>query len=195
MAATAAASGSHSPDAKDPIMNDSTAATVDLRDYLLGTYDELKRRLVRRLGSDDLAGDALQDTWMRLDARRDRLDPVQNPAAYLLRMAMNTVVDRQRADHRLMNLDEVGALMEFADPAPDPSQNAENEFAVQDMLALLQRMPERRRRILLAIRVEGLQQRDVAERLGVSLRLVQRELKAAQEYLAARSADGRPVRF
>ncbi len=176
-------------------MNDSTAATVDLRDYLLGTYDELKRRLVRRLGSDDLAGDALQDTWMRLDARRDRLDPVQNPAAYLLRMAMNTVVDRQRADHRLMNLDEVGALMEFADPAPDPSQNAENEFAVQDMLGLLQRMPERRRRILLAIRVEGLQQRDVAERLGVSLRLVQRELKAAQEYLAARSADGRPVRF
>ncbi|RRU08250.1 sigma-70 family RNA polymerase sigma factor [Stenotrophomonas sp. 278] len=176
-------------------MNDSTAGTVDLRDYLLGTYDELKRRLVRRLGSDDLAGDALQDTWMRLDARRDRLDPVQNPAAYLLRMAMNTVVDRQRADHRLMQLDEVSALMELADPAPGPAQNAENDFAVQDMLALLQRMPERRRRILLAIRVEGLQQRDVAERLGVSLRLVQRELKAAQEYLAARSADGRPVRF
>ncbi|KAG1247181.1 hypothetical protein G6F65_020302 [Rhizopus arrhizus] len=59
------------------------------------------------------------------------------------------------------------------------------------MVALLQRMPERRRRILLAIRVDGLQQRDVAEHLGVSLRLVQRELKAAQDYLAERSGQGR----
>ncbi len=176
-------------------MNDSTAGAVDLRDYLLGTYDELKRRLSRRLGSEDMAGDALQDTWMRLHARRDRLDPVQNPGAYLLRMAMNTVVDRQRAEHRLMSIEEVGALMDMADPGPDPSQNAENEMAFKHMLALLQRMPERRRRILLAIRVEGLQQRDVAERLDVSLRLVQRELKAAQEYLSARSADGQHVRF
>ncbi|GAB3051713.1 RNA polymerase sigma factor [Stenotrophomonas tumulicola] len=176
-------------------MNDSAAALVDLRDYLLGTYDELKRRLSRRLGSEDLAGDALQDTWMRLDARRDRLAPVQNPAAYLLRMAMNTVVDRQRADHRLMSTDEIGALMEMADPGPGPAQVAETGYAMEHMLALLQRMPERRRRILLAIRVEGLQQREVAERLGVSLRLVQRELKAAQEYLALRSADGQHVRF
>jgi len=176
-------------------MNDSAAGTVDLRDYLLGTYDELKRRLVKRLGSEELAGDALQDTWMRLDARHARLEPVQNPAGYLLRMAMNTVVDRQRADHRLMSLDEITTLMEMADPGPGPAQAAENEIAVQQMLGLLQRMPERRRRILLAIRVEGLQQRDVADRLGVSLRLVQRELKAAQEYLAARTAEGQPVRF
>ncbi|MGH8089176.1 MAG: RNA polymerase sigma factor, partial [Stenotrophomonas sp.] len=153
-------------------MNDSAATGVDLRDYLLGAYDELKRRLSRRLGSEELAGDALQDTWMRLDARRDRLDPVQNPGAYLLRMATNIVVDRQRADHRLMSMEEVGALMDMADPGPDPSQNAETEMALAQMLDLLQRMPERRRRILLAIRVEGLQQRDVAERMDVSLRLV-----------------------
>lgn len=176
-------------------MNNSTAGAVDLMDYLLGTYDDLKRRLVRRLGSEDLAGDALQDTWMRLSARRDRLDPVQNPAAYLLRMAMNTVVDRQRADHRLLSVEEVDALMDLADPGPGPAQVAEQDFALEEMVGLLQRMPERRRGILLAIRVDGLQQRDVAEQLGVSLRLVQRELKAAQEYLAARSGQGSPVRF
>lgn len=175
-------------------MNDSTVG-VDLRDYLLGTYDELKRRLSRRLGSEELAGDALQDTWVRLDTRRDRLGPVQNPAAYLLRMATNIVVDRQRADHRLMSFDEITALLDMADPGPGPAQTAETGFALAHTLELLQKMPERRRRILLAIRVEGLQQREVAERLDVSLRLVQRELKAAQEYLAARTPDGQHVRF
>ncbi len=99
-------------------MSNGTAGAIDLMDHLLGAYDELKRRLVRKLGSEELAGDALQDTWMRLSARRDRLDAVQNPAAYLLRMAMNTVIDRQRADHRLLSLEEVDTLMDMADPAP-----------------------------------------------------------------------------
>ena len=36
---------------------------------------------------------------------------------------------------------------------------------------------------------------NVAEQLGVSLRLVQRELKAAQDYLAERSGQDRQVRF
>ncbi|MFL0350378.1 putative RNA polymerase sigma factor FecI [compost metagenome] len=175
-------------------MSNSTAGAVDLMDHLLGAYDELKRRLVRKLGSEELAGDALQDTWMRLSTRRHRLDPVQNPAAYLLRMAMNTVIDRQRADHRLLSLEEVDTLMDMADPGPGPAQAAEQEMALEDMVGLLQRMPERRRRILLAIRVDGLQQRDVAEHLGVSLRLVQRELKAAQDYLAERSGQGRQGR-
>jgi len=178
-------------DFKDSNMSNGTAGAVDLMDHLLGAYDELKRRLVRKLGSEELAGDALQDTWMRLSARRDRLDAVQNPAAYLLRMAMNTVIDRQR----LLSLEEVDTLMDMADPAPGPAQAAELDFALEDMVGLLQRMPERRRRILLAIRVDGLQQRDVADHLGVSLRLVQRELKAAQDYLAERSGQGRRVRF
>lgn len=174
-------------------MSNSTISAIELKDYLLEGYTELKRRLVRRLGSESMADDALQDTWMRLSARAERLEPVQNPAAYLLRMAMNTVVDRQRADHRLLSLDEIDNLIELADPAPGPAQVAQQQCELAEMVALLQRMPERRRRILLAIRVEGLQQRDVAERLGVSLRLVQRELKGAQEYLAARS--GGAVRF
>jgi len=176
-------------------MNDGATGTVDLMDHLLGTYHELKRRLVRRFGSEELAGDALQDTWMRLNSRRERQEPVQNPSAYLLRMAVNAVVDRKRADHRLLSLEEIDVLFELADPAPGPAQTAENDRALQQMFELLQRMPERRRRIVLAIRVEGLQQQDVADRLGVSLRLVQRELKSAQEYLAARSHDGVGVRF
>jgi RNA polymerase sigma-70 factor (ECF subfamily) len=47
------------------------------------------------------------------------------------------------------------------------------------------RMPPRRREVLLMVRVEGLQQKDVAQRLGVSLRTVEHELKRAHDYLDA----------
>ncbi len=38
-------------DFKDSNMSNGTAGAVDLMDHLLGAYDELKRRLVRKLGS------------------------------------------------------------------------------------------------------------------------------------------------
>ena len=40
-----------------------------LRDFMLQRYDDLKARLTRRLGCPDLASDALQDTWLRLEAK------------------------------------------------------------------------------------------------------------------------------
>ncbi|MEQ4576564.1 MULTISPECIES: RNA polymerase sigma factor [Gammaproteobacteria] len=169
-------------------MADGMADTADLRDYLLGAYDDLRGRLARRLGCTEQASDALQDVWLRLATRPEQrgLEAVRNPRAYLLRMAFNVMVDRQRADSRLLNAEEIDSLLNLADPNPGPAQSTEERLELEALAGIIERMPARRRQILLSVRVEGMQQRDVAERLGVSLRLVQRELKAAQEYIAAR---------
>ena len=57
------------------------------------------------------------------------------------------------------------------------------------MLTLLDRMPERRRAVALLVHAEGLTQNEAAQRLGVSLRTVEYELKRVHErvdaYLAA----------
>ncbi len=51
---------------------------------------------------------------------------------------------------------------------------------------LLSRLPPRRREILLLVRLEGWSQRDVAKRLGIPVRNVEYELKAAQDFLFSR---------
>jgi hypothetical protein len=38
-----------------------------LRQLFLQRYERLRSRLARHLGSADLAGEALQDTWLRLE--------------------------------------------------------------------------------------------------------------------------------
>ncbi|GAA4322229.1 hypothetical protein GCM10023144_02040 [Pigmentiphaga soli] len=48
--------------------------------FLAAHYDELKRRLTRHLGCPDLAGDSLQDAWLRLASQRSAR-PVANPEA------------------------------------------------------------------------------------------------------------------
>ena len=88
-----------------------------LRDFMLQRYDDLKARLTRRLGCADMASDALQDTWLRLEGK-DELGPVDSPGAYLLRMAVNVAVDQQRAENRRLTSSEAEALLALLDPAP-----------------------------------------------------------------------------
>jgi len=154
-----------------------------LLEHLVKRYTKLKRQLVRVLGNDDLAGDALHDTWLRLQHKENQ-ELIQSPSAYLLRMAVNIAVDMQRRQARSLSVDDVDALMQLADPGPGPAQQAEGQSELEALGKIMARLPERRRQILLLVRWEGLSQKDVAERLGVSVRTVENELKRAHDYCA-----------
>lgn len=154
-----------------------------LLDHLAKRYTSLKRTLVRLLGSDDLAGDALHDTYLRLHSQEDR-GPILSPSAYLLRMAVNVAVDVQRRNGRTLSSDDVEALMALSDPAPGPAQVAEGRSELEALRKIIERLPARRRQILLLVRWEGLPQKEVAERLGVSVRTVENELKRGHDFCA-----------
>lgn len=156
-----------------------------LSDYLSRHYASLKRRVTRLLGNGDLAGDALQDTWLRLQSREEE-DAIQSPGSYLVRVAVNIAMDIQRRQSRSLSIDEVQSLMELSDPAPGPARTAELRSEVTSLLQLIDRMPERRRTILMLVRWEGLPQKEVAARLGLSVRVVEHELKRAHDFLDAR---------
>jgi RNA polymerase sigma factor (sigma-70 family) len=165
-----------------------------LLDYLTRRYANLKLRLTRMLGNDDLAADALHDTWLRLKDRDD-VGPVQNPGAYVMRMVVNIAVDVQRRQSRSLSGEDVDALLEeMVDTAPGPEHTAEARSDLDALMRVLDRMPERRRAIVLLVHSEGVTQREAAERLGVSLRTVEYEFKRAHEYLNTYLAGGKEAR-
>lgn len=178
------------PDPDDDGPRDSVPRTgsTPLRRLFLACYDDLKRRLTRRLGSADLASDVMQDTWLRLDHRQPA-EAVRNPASYLYRMALNTVEDRRRSERRHLSAVEVTSLLHLADPDPTPAQSVEARSDLRALAAVLEELPPRRREILLAARVENLPREVIAARLGVSLRLVSKELRLAHEHCVARMAQ------
>jgi len=157
-----------------------------LRSFLVSRYADLKRTLTRRLGCADLAGDALQDTWLKLESRDDA-EGVREPFAYLLRTAVNVAYDRQRNQSRLVSTSEIEALLaEQPDPAPEPPDALTARRELDTLMVAIGKLPERRRQILVMVRWEHVPQREVAERLGVSLRTVEQELKKAHDFCAAR---------
>ncbi len=154
-----------------------------LLNFFSQSYSDLKHRLTRSLGNDDLAGDALHDTWLRLERLKDQ-SPVLNPRAFLLRMATNIAVDIKRSESRLFPFDEINALLDLPDLSPGPEQTAKGAGEMDKLMQGIRRLSRQRRQILVLVRWEGLQYKEVAQRLGISVRTVEHELQRAHAFLA-----------
>jgi RNA polymerase sigma-70 factor, ECF subfamily len=149
-----------------------------LRQLLLLNYDQLKSRLARRLGSDDHAGEALQDTWLRLEGD-GQIGAVERPQPYLLRIAYNIALKRRQAERATLTLDDACAALDLVDDAPDPERTVEARSELKALDDALAGLSPRQRDILLACRVEGISLSEIGIRHGISQRMVALELKSA----------------
>jgi RNA polymerase sigma-70 factor (ECF subfamily) len=111
---------------------------------------------------------------------------VQSPAAYLLRMAVNLAVDARRSQSRMLSAEEVETLLDLRDEAPGPERIAEDRSEMAALFRAMRQLPPKRREIMILVRWEGLAHREVAERLGVSVRTVEHELKRGHDFCIAR---------
>ncbi len=163
----------------------SASALLALQELLINRYGDLKTRLARRLGSQEWAEEALQDTYLRLNGA-ELTGTVRNPTAYLFRTAFNIALNRVRADQRRLSAAEVEGLLHIADEAPDALQIFEGRSDIARLGAILARLPARQRAILLASRVEGASRLQISKRFSISVSMVDKELQQAQEYCATR---------
>jgi len=161
--------------------------------FLLG-YDELRSRLTRRFGSVELASDALHETWLRLE-NAALTDVVRSPRNYLWQMAANVALKRLKAESGFVTLTDAKMAVGMVDDGPDPESAAMARSEVAVLAKALSELTPRRRDILLASRIEGIQLWAIAERLGVSQRLVEIELKHALAHCALRVGRNAVKRF
>ena len=156
-----------------------------LRELLADQYDVFRTRLTRRLGSAELADESLNETWLRLH-RQDEVGIVQSPARYVLQMAMNIATDHRRRESRVARRSDVRiALDVMPDPAPGPEREVAARLEVEALQRAIVLLPYRARAILIARRVEGLSQKQLADRFGMSPRMVRLELQRALEHCEA----------
>lgn len=158
---------------------------MKLRHVLVRDYAKLKLRLMRRFGSVDYATELLHDTYLRVGTV-DATAAVSNPEAYLYRVALSVAADNRKDDRRQIDKATIEALRRRDDAELDP----EHIVAVREewtaLLHALDDLPQRRREIFIAARLDECSHREVADRFGVSVDTVDRELKQALEFFAKR---------
>ncbi|OYU91960.1 MAG: RNA polymerase subunit sigma-24 [Bradyrhizobiaceae bacterium PARB1] len=162
-----------------------TQSWASLRTLLVDEYEQLRRRLARRLGSTDLANEALQETWLRLE-RSGEPGALKRPDAYLLRIALNVAADRRDTERRRLALSEVEMLRHLDDDELDPERFAESRSDIAALTEALNELQPRCRAIFVAARLDEIPHKIIAAKYGISTRMVERELKRALEHCSQR---------
>jgi RNA polymerase sigma-70 factor (ECF subfamily) len=144
--------------------------------------------LAARLHSVEEAREVAQEAYVRL-LQLDQPGTVSLLQAYLFRTACNLAVDRvrQRSTHaRLLN---EHAAEVFEDRAV-PEEAIETRALAGDELRMLQtslgELSEKCRRTFLLYRLEGLEQQDIARRVGITQRMVRYYTSYALKYCRLR---------
>jgi len=119
----------------------------------------LFRRLCAVTGNSAEAEEIMQDAFLALWERWDRIGAIQDPTAYLYRTAMN--VFRRRSRRAAL------ALRRALSPAPDPAPFAEIDEQ-QDVVAALAGLTPRQRAALVLTDVMDYSSEEAGRALGVS---------------------------
>ena len=150
------------------------------REYRPALRRYFGKRADRHADVDDL----VQDVLVRLAVRGD-YDSIEQPEAYLMRTATNVWRDflRKKRTHAEEAHEEYieGYLLEENGPA----RELEGRQSVDAVLAALGELPKRTRQVFVLCRVEGIRQKSVAKRLGVSVSAVEKHMIRAIAHLAS----------
>jgi RNA polymerase sigma-70 factor (ECF subfamily) len=131
----------------------------------------LRRRLRPRLGCGDEASDLVHEAFARLLGAAS-LERLREPEAFLNRIVRNLLIDRSRRHASRTHHVPFAPGLDVAVP---PTQDAEVELGqmrerYREAVATL---PDRMRQVFVLHRVDELSYREIAARLGISVRTVE----------------------
>ena len=136
-------------------------------------YDDLLRFLTRRMSDRQRAADVAQETYLKLVKIDAQAVPVLHARSFIFRVAGNLAIDALRRERRIAaSHDEGEGVVNVACQAPPPEAALLAHERLQILDQALLQLPANARQALLLNRVEGLTQRQVAQRLGVSESMV-----------------------
>lgn len=130
----------------------------------------LMRFLRRRLPSTDDPQDFVQEAFARL-AGSNSGGPLRNPEAYLQRIVRNLLIDRSRRTIKAQHVELVDDL-DIA-VAPDQADAIEANDMRRLYRSAVDVLPARTREVFLLSRVDEVGYKDIAGRLGISIRTVE----------------------
>lgn len=161
--------------------------SAELFEFFSASRSSLLRYLTLQGATVDEAEDILQEVGLKLAS--ESIGPVDQPKAYLYRMAHNHLLLRRRTNMRRLRREEnwVEAHSGYP-PDLDETPSAETRLIASQQLAFLQavidRLPERTRSIFRRFRLDGISQRSIADEFGISISAVEKHLARAYAAIA-----------
>lgn len=144
--------------------------------------------LRRTLNPEDLE-DVIQETYCQIASLKD-VSHIRSGRAYFFTAARNIVLMRLRRARivRIESVTEIESLNIVGDE-PSPERIAAGRRELERVRRLIEGLPDRCRKIFELRKIEGLPQREVAQRLGVTEHIVENDVAKGLKLILQAIAD------
>lgn len=166
-------------------------------------HEAALRAWLRAAGqSDEEINDIVHDAYVSI-ARLDSVAHIRSGKNYLFQAAKNLVLMRVRRE-RIVPIDGLTEIesLHVSDDEPSPERRVSARLELERVRRLIAGLPDRCREIFELRRIEGVPQREIAERLGLpehtveaqairGLKLILKAIKGEEAAAEARFASSR----
>lgn len=136
----------------------------------------------------ETAREIVHEAFIALWEKRDTIDTERNVRSYLATGIHNKCLNYLRDNRKFNgNMIEIEKLADFADNLDENDHLIENELS-EKIRTTIDELPEKCREVFMLSRNENLKYKDIAERLGISVKTVEAQMSKALQHLRNRLA-------
>ncbi|MBK1442528.1 RNA polymerase sigma-70 factor [Parapedobacter sp. ISTM3] len=143
-------------------------------------HERLYYYIQKQIGSDFVAEEVVQLTFIRLWQRRSKLDPAIPLASQLFQIAKSVLIDELRKEQARLKYAQESAHTPFTDSLIDAIENKDLLRHIQQAIASL---PYMQQTIFNLSREQGLTHKEIADLFSISPKTVENHIAKALRHL------------
>lgn len=135
----------------------------------------VRRWLARsRLSPEDI-DEVMQEAYCRI-AMLPSVDHIDQPLAYMFATARNLLLRRLKRQ-QVVALEALSVIDTWQDEAtPSPEAQAASRISYERVMAIINQLPERCRKVVELRKIEGWSQKEIAAHLGITEKAVEKQV-------------------
>ncbi|HXR66865.1 MAG TPA: RNA polymerase sigma factor SigZ [Ktedonobacteraceae bacterium] len=143
-------------------------------------HTPLHQFIRRRVADESMAEDLLQEVFLKIHQHVGSLKDAKRLESWIYQITRNIIIDYYRSQRQAMAPLEAASMLELPEELPD-------EDIVSELLpcvrAMVQNLPAQDRQALILTEYQGLTQKELGERLGLSFSGAKSRVQRAREKL------------
>jgi RNA polymerase sigma-70 factor (ECF subfamily) len=136
----------------------------------------LRQFILKRTSDESVADDILQEIFIKIHSRIDTLKDIRKLNGWIYRIARHAIIDYYRGKKAVAGLPETRTRLEDSD-------HSDGVDVLPCIETMVNRLPEKYRQAVMLTTYQGLTQKEMGEKLGLSLSGAKSRSQRAREKL------------